>query len=154
MRVMAIPLPAPWFAQADRSGPTLLAICGTFAAAAVAALLVPGWFWVPFAITAVAAVCILAFRHLVAVCVIWLLIAGATLEMTLGDIVGPGAYQTTIAAVKAAELGLALLCIVHYGFRADVFNPSLAFLAMFVAGLAHGLHHDLTPADSLRSLLG
>jgi O-antigen ligase len=154
MRVMAIPLPAPWFAQADRSGPTLLAICGTFAAGAAAALLVPGWFWVPFAITAVAAVCILAFRHLVAVCVIWLLIAGATLEMTLGDIVGPGAYQTTIAAVKAAELGLALLCIVHYGFRADVFNPSLAFLAMFVAGLAHGLHHDLTPADSLRSLLG
>ncbi len=30
----------------------------------------------------------------------------------------------------------------------------LAFLAMFVAGLAHGLHPDLTPGGSLRSLLG
>jgi hypothetical protein len=29
-----------------------------------------------------------------------------------------------------------------------VFNPALAFIAMFVAGLAHGLHPDLTPADS------
>jgi hypothetical protein len=154
MLAMAIPLPTPWSEHADRSRPTLLAICGTFAVAAAFALLAPGWFWVPLAIAAIAAACILAFRHLVAICVIWLLIAGATLEMTLGDIVGPGAYQTTIAVVKAAELGLALLCIVRYGFYADVFNPGLAFLAMFVAGLAHGLHHDLTPADSLRSLLG
>ena len=56
--------------------------------------------------------------------------------------------------MKAAELGLALLCILRYGLYPDVFNPGLAFLAMFVAGLAHGLHPDLTPADSLRSLLG
>ena len=74
--------------------------------------------------------------------------------MTLGDIVGPGAYQATIAAVKAAELGLALLCILRYGLYADVFNPGLAFVAMFIAGLAHGLHPDLTQLGSLRSLLG
>jgi O-antigen ligase len=154
MPAMAIPLPTPWSAQADRSRPVLLAIGGAFAAATAAAMLAPSWFWVPLAIFAAAATGILAFRHLVAVCVAWLLIAGATLEMTLGDIVGPGAYQATIAAVKAGELGLALLCIVRYGFYADVFNPGLAFLAMFIAGLAHGLHPDLTPADSLRSLLG
>jgi O-antigen ligase len=35
-----------------------------------------------------------------------------------------------------------------------VYNPALGFLAMFVAGEAHGLHHDLTQAESLRSLAG
>ena len=154
MRAMAIPLPTPWTDHADRSRPVLLAICAVLASAATATVVSPAWFWVPLGILAIAAAGLLAFRHLVAVCVIWLLIAGATLEMTLADIVGPGAYQTTIAVVKAAELGLALLCIVRYGFYPDVFNPGLAFLAMFVAGFAHGLHHDLTPADSLRSLLG
>ncbi|HME26240.1 MAG TPA: O-antigen ligase family protein [Acetobacteraceae bacterium] len=154
MRVMATPLSTPWSAQADLRRPVLLAIGGAFTCATASAVLAPAWFWVPLAIVAITAAGILAFRHLVAVCVAWLLIAGATLEMTLADIVGPGAYQSAIAAVKTAEIGLALLCILRYGFRADLFNPALAFLAMFVAGLAHGLHHDLTPTDSLRSLLG
>ena len=57
------------------------------------------------------AIGILAFRHTVAFCVAWLLLAGATLEMTLADLVGPAAFQTTIAVVKAAGLGLALLCV-------------------------------------------
>jgi O-antigen ligase len=35
-----------------------------------------------------------------------------------------------------------------------LYNPAFAFGAMFVTGLAHGLHPDLTPAASLRSLLG
>ena len=34
--------------------------------------------------------------------------------------------------VKGAELGLALLCILRYGLRLDLFNPGLAFVAMFV----------------------
>ena len=154
MRGMATPLPTPWSTQADLTRPVVLAIGGAFACAAAGAGLAPAWFWVPLGIVAIAATGILAFRHLVAVCVAWLLVAGATLEMALADIVGPGAYQSTIAAVKATELGLALLCVLRYGFYADVFNPALAFLAMFVAGLAHGLHPELTPADSLRSLLG
>ena len=132
----------------------LLAICGAFALAAAVAVFAPAWYWVPLAIVAMAAVGVLAFRHIVAVCVAWLVIAGATLEMTLGDIVGPGAYQGTIAAVKTAEIGLALLCILRYGLYPDMFNPGLAFMAMFIAGLAHGLHPDLTPVGSLRSLLG
>jgi O-antigen ligase len=154
MGAMAIPLPTPWSAQADWRLPVLLAICGAFGFAAAGAVLVPAWFWVPLAIVATTAVGIVAFRHIIAVCVAWLVIAGATLEMTLGDIVGPGAYQGAIAAVKAAELGLALLCILRYGLFADMFNPGLAFLAMFIAGLAHGLHPDLTAGGSLRSLLG
>ena len=151
---MATPLPTPWSEPADWSRPALFAIGGAFACGAAAALLAPAWFWLPLGIAAVAALGIAAFRHVVAVCVAWLLIAGATPELTLADLAGPGAYQTTIAAVKTAELGLAMLCIVRYGFRADVFNPGLAFVAMFIAGLAHGLHRDLTAADSLRSLVG
>ena len=134
--------------------PALLAICGAFATAAAGTVLVPSWAWLPLVIVAVAAAGILAYRLTIALCVVWLLLAGATLEMTLSDIVGPAAFQTTIAVVKAAELGLALLCIVRYGPCADVFNPSLGFVAMFVVGVAHGLYPGLTPTDSLRSLLG
>jgi O-antigen ligase len=56
--------------------------------------------------------------------------------------------------VKAAQIGLALLCVLRYGLYPDVFNPGLAFVAMFAVGLAHGLHPDLTISGSLRSLLG
>ncbi len=154
MRAMATPLPVPWSAQADRSRPVVVATAGAFGCAAVGAVLAPAWFWVPLAMLGATAIGILAFRHIVAVCVAWLLIAGATLEMTLADLVGPAAFQGTIAAVKTVELGLAALCVLRYGLYADVFNPGLAFVAMFIAGLAHGLHHDLTLTDSLRSLLG
>ena len=151
MGAMAIPLPTPWSAQADWSLPVLLAICGAFTLAAAGAVLAPAWFWVPLAIVAITAVGILAFHHIAAVCAAWLVIAGATLEMTLGDIVGPGALQGTIAAVKAAEIGLALLCILRYGLYADMFNPGLAFLAMFIAGLAHGRCWDRWRPSLLRS---
>jgi O-antigen ligase len=147
-------LQTSWSAPADWSRPALFAIGGAFACGAVAAWLAPAWFWLPLGGAAVVALGIAAFRHVVPVCVAWLLIAGATPELTLADLAGHGAYQTTIAVVKTAELGLALLCILRYGFQADVFNPGLAFVAMFVAGLAHGLHRDLTAADSLRSLVG
>ena len=132
----------------------LLAFCGAFASAAVGAVFVASWFWLPLTIVAAAAIGIVAFRHTIAFCVVWLLLAGATLEMALADLVGPAAFETTIAVVKSAELGLALLCVVRYGFRLDVFNPALAFVAMFAAGLVFGLYPGLTPADSLRSLLG
>jgi O-antigen ligase len=143
-----------WATSADWSQPALLAICGAFASAAAGALLAPSWFWLPLAIVAVAAAGIVALRHTTAICVAWLLLAGATLEMTLRDVIGPAAFDSTVAAIKAAEIGLALLCVVRYGPCLDVFNPALAFVAMFIAGLAHGLHPGLTPTDSLRSLLG
>ena len=141
--------------QADWTLPVLLAICGAFALAAAGAVLAPAWFWVPLAIVAIAAVGVLAFRHIVAVCVAWLMIAGATLEMTLGDIVGPGAYQTHDRRGEGGRAWCSRCCASSAtGSTPDVFNPGLAFLAMFIAGLAHGLHPDLTPTGSLRSLLG
>jgi O-antigen ligase len=141
-------------AEPDHSLPILLSVCGAFALSAGCLVFAPTLFWFPLVVLAVAATAVLVFRNLTACCVAWLLIAGATLEMTLGDLIGPDAFQDTIAVVKLAELLLALLCVLRYGPSPDLFNPALAFLAMFAAGLAHGLYPDLTMAASLRSLLG
>jgi O-antigen ligase len=67
---------------------------------------------------------------------------------------GGAVGRTAIAAIKGAELALAAVCVLRYGFAPDRFNPGLGFLAMFIVGQVHGLHHDLTQADSLRSLIG
>jgi O-antigen ligase len=147
-------LPIPWSRPFDRTYWLTLVSCGLVAAAFAGALMAPRWFWLPPAMAAAAGIAVLAFRHTVVFCVAWLLIAGATLEMTLQHLFGPASYQSTIAAVKGAELVLAGVCVLRYGLSPDVFNPGLAFLAMFVAGQAHGLHHDLTQSESLRSLAG
>ena len=84
-----------------------MAAVGLFAVSAALAVLAPFWFWLPLAGAAAGGIAVLAFRYTVVFCIAWLLIAGATLEMTLSDLLGPGALQTTIAAVKGAELVLA-----------------------------------------------
>ena len=134
--------------------PLTVAAIGLFAVSAALAVLAPSWFWLPLATAAATCIAFLAFRHTVVFCVVWLLIAGTTLEMALSDLFGPAAFQTTIATVKGAELVLAAICILRYGFEPDVFNPGLGFLAIFVVGQVHGLHHDLTQAESVRSLAG
>ena len=130
------------------------AIVGFFAAALVFALAAPPLFWLALAGTAALGVVFLAYRHVVAFSTIWLLIAGMTLEMTVGDLLGPDAFLATIALVKAAELGLVILCVLRFGASLDWFNPTFAFLIMFVASALHGLHPGLTAIDSLRSLVG
>lgn len=125
-----------------------------FLAAGTLAVVAPAGFWWLLMATAAAAVGLLAFRHTVVCCAGWLLIAGATLEMALGDSLGGDAYQGIIALVKAAELAFGLACILRYGPVFDAFNPVFGYLFIFAAGLAHGLHPDLTPMDSLRSLAG
>ena len=127
---------------------------GCFGIAAACAVLAPSWFWLPLAAFACVGGVIVVFRHTVAVSVGWLLVTGATLEMTLMDLVGPAAFQPTIAVVKGAVVALALVCALRYGAVADPWNPAWAFLAMFVAGVVHGLHPGLTVTDSLRSLAG
>jgi O-antigen ligase len=134
--------------------PVLLPVGGAFALSAAGAVLMPGLFWLPLALIAIAAFGVFALRHAIGLCVIWLVISGTTLEMTLGDLIGPDAYTTTIAAVKFSQLLLAMLCVVRYGASPDLFNPALAFFAIFFVGLAHGLHPDLTVMASVRSLLG
>lgn len=143
-----------WSCQSDRTGVVRAAAIGCLAASAALALLMPPWFWLPLAAIAGTGSVILVFRHTIAFSVAWLLLAGATLEMTLMDLVGPETFQPTIALVKGAGLALALVCALRYGAVLDVWNPTWAFLAMFIAGAAHGLHPGLSFADSLRSLAG
>jgi O-antigen ligase len=147
-------LPNPWTGQFDHSIPLLFAVAAAFTASAATTLVAPTLFWLPLGAIAVGGIGILAYRHTVAFCVAWLLIAGATLEMTLADAIGLEWYQPVIAVVKAAEIGLVALCMLRYGVYPDVFNPGIAFVAMFAVGLVHGLHPDLMPAESLRSLAG
>ena len=151
---MRLPLTTPWPGWFDQGTPLLFVVAAAFAASAVLAVLMPTLFWLPLGIVAVGGAGALAFRHTVAFCVAWLLTVGATLEMALADTLGIGLYQPVIAAVKAAEILLAAVCVLRYGPYPDSFNPGLAFLAMFGFGLAHGLHPGLTATDSLRSLIG
>ena len=110
--------------------------------------------WLLLAGLAVAGAAFLAYRHLTAACVLWLLLAGATIEMTLTDLIGPEAFQTTIAWVKAVQVGLALLAALRWGGRLDPCNPAWGFAIMAAVGLAHGLYPGLTPLESLRSTIG
>jgi O-antigen ligase len=82
----------------------------------------------------------------------WLFVAGTSPEMWLGDLTGQENAITAI--VKVIGLALLAVCILRYGARLDVFNPSFAFITMFVIGLAHGLWPTMTFLDSVRSLVG
>lgn len=95
-----------------------------------------------------------AYRWHPATCAAWLVVTAASLEMTAVDLIGPQAFFATIAIVKGAGIGLAVLAILRYGPRWDMFNPAWAWLAMFLTGMAHGLWPGLTAAESLRSLVG
>jgi O-antigen ligase len=114
----------------------------------------PGLFWQALATLVAAGLLFLAFAHTTVFCVAWLLVAGCSLEMTMTDLAGPEAFQPTIALIKAAEIGLAIVCALRWGVRADPWNPAWAFGIMAVAGISHGLYPGLTVADSLRSLIG
>jgi O-antigen ligase len=124
------------------------------AAAFGGGLVMPLLFWAALAAGVLGGVLFLAYRHPVGFCVSWLLVTGMTLEMALNDLGGPELYQPTIAVVKGIGMVLAVLCAVRYGPRFDGFSPAWAYLAMLVAGLAHGLYPGLSTADSVRSCIG
>ncbi len=117
-------------------------------------LVSPSLFWLFLGAVVGAGALLLAWRHTTLFCVAWLVIASASLEMTLNDLISTDMYQTTIAVVKGAEIGLAALCALRFGFRTDRLSPGWAYLAMLAAGMAHGLYPGLTPIDSVRSLIG
>src|SRR2546423_7292475 len=101
-------LASPRVCQADLTVALTMIVGAFFASSAACALFAPWLFWLPSAAAGVAGIAVLIFRYTTVFCVAWLLIAGATLEMTLQDLVGPAAYQGTIAAVKGGEPMLAL----------------------------------------------
>ncbi|MGH7042165.1 MAG: O-antigen ligase family protein, partial [Acetobacteraceae bacterium] len=123
-------------------------------AAAWAAAFAPALYGLGLILAAAGALAVLAWRHPVAAGTVWLLAVGSTLEMSLGDILGPSFYQPIIAAEKGVGLLLALFAVLRFGPRWDWYNPGLAFVAMFAAGLTHGLYPGLGLAESLRSLVG
>jgi O-antigen ligase len=83
---------------------------------------------------------------------VWILILETSPDIWLDQLIG--GHETIVAALKAAGLAIALLMALRFGARPDAFNPGFAFLAMFLAGLAHGLYPGLTLSGSLRSLVG
>ena len=114
----------------------------------------PGLFWQILAGSVAAGWVFFAFRYTTAFCVGWMLIASCSLEMTLNDLVGPEAFQPTIALVKAAAIALAVIGALRWGVRGDPWNPAWAFAIMAAVGVSHGLYPGLTMAESLRSLIG
>src|ERR1700679_1358578 len=115
--------------------PGMAFVCLFFVVLLAVAALVPVALGPLLGATAALGLVLLAWRHLIGFSVAWLVLASASLEMPLNDLIDPSAYATTVAAVKAAQLGLAAICVLRYGPRLDVFNPSWAYLAIFTVGL-------------------
>jgi O-antigen ligase len=140
-------------ARHDLTG-VIAASAGALALAALAAALFqPLLLWALLAGVALLGALALTFAFPVAAGVGWLVLAGSTPEMWLGDLAG-GGWAVIVGVVKLIGLALAGVCVLRYGAAADVFNPGLAFLVMFAASLAHGRHANLDLAESLRSLIG
>jgi O-antigen ligase len=95
-----------------------------------------------------------ASRHLTSVWMAWLLVAALSLEMALSDLIGPEAFQTTIAAVKGSEIGLVALTMVRFGVVLDRFNPVWGFAGIVALSMVAGIHPNLTMADLARSIIG
>ena len=131
-----------------------LTISGSAILMAAAAWLYPSLLPLPIAALLALGLIAQASRHLTAVWVAWLFVAALSLEMALSDLIGPEAFQPTIAAVKGGGIGLAALTIVRFGFVPDRFNPVWAFVGIAAMGLAAGIHPDLATADMARSMIG
>src|SRR6202451_3429420 len=99
-------------------------------------------------------VVILALRHPTAFWFGWILVTGLSLEMALADIIGPKAFQLTIAVTKGGEIALVMLTIIRSGCIADKFNPVFGFFWMAATGLAFGLYPGVTHSDVARPLVG
>jgi O-antigen ligase len=111
--------------------------------------------YLSLAMIAVVAVCagLLVVNAPIACSAVWLVIAGSSPEMWLGEMM-PGDESTITAVVKMLGLVLVAVCMVRYGARFDALNPALAFCVMFLVGMLHGLYPTMTTMDSVRSLIG
>lgn len=137
--------PRPW-------PPVARAAAAFLAVALILALARPDLLWPAYAAAALAGVGFLVLRHPIPASAAWLAFTGTTPEMWLGDLTGGDA--TIIALTKLTGIALVGVCMLRYGARADPANPAFAFAAIFICGLLHGLHPNLTAAESLRTLAG
>jgi len=118
------------------------------------ALVWPEQIWLFLAAALASVALLLAFAFPAISCAAWLLLVGLTPDMWLGPLLGPGMGIAIVGWLKAAGLALVLLAMLRHGPAWDGFNPGLAFAAMFAAGMVHGLHPDLSAAESFRTFLG
>ena len=106
------------------------------------------------ALVVLAAICTLgltiAFPR--AACVLWILLLETSPDSWLDNLIG--AHEAIIGAMKAFGLVLVAVMALDFGVKRDRYNPSLAFVFMFIAGLMHGLYPGLTLLSSTRSLIG
>ena len=109
MARMVVTIPPVHLPAEDAFGLVAVAAWGFLAAGAAFALLAPPLFWLSLAGTAALAVAFLAFRNTGACCAVWLLIAGSTPEMAIGDMIGPAAPQAIIKALSIVDD--------HFGFN-------------------------------------
>ena len=147
-RMVTLPLPLP------RVGAAVPVVAGTAALMAATAFLSPPLLTPLIAAMLALGSLLLTWRHLTAAWVVWILAAGLSPEMAITDLIGPEAFQPTIAAIKGGEIGLVALMILRHGMLPDRFNPAWAFVAISIMNLIAGVHPDLAPADMLRSAAG
>ena len=131
----------------------LVAVIGFLVATAIGSLYNIRYLPVAMAFGTLVCVGVLVIRFPVWMSGAWLLLAGTSPEMWLGDLM-PGYENTITAVVKMIGLALAGVCMLRYGARLDMLNPAFAFIGIFVIGFAHGLFPTLTAMDSVRSLIG
>ncbi len=143
---------SPLLDRPDRG--LLVAATGLLAASLAVGMVAPPLFGLLLTTSVIAGIVFLAFCFPIGFCIGWLLITGMSLEMAVNDWVGAEAYQPTIAALKGAEIGLGLLCMLRYGPRLDPLCPAWAYPVMLAQGFVHGLYPGLSAMDSLRSMIG
>lgn len=122
--------------------------------AAALAWCAPQMFWPVLALVPLGCLLALAAAFPAEATMLWLLVVATCPEMWLGDLLALPDPESVIGIDKAVGLLLVLICLLRAGPRLSWSNPALAFPAMTVAGLLHGLWPGLTLADGLRSLVG
>jgi O-antigen ligase len=108
------------------------------------------------ALVVLSVVCLLGFTLVYPrlALVLWLLALETSPDVWLCTLLGWGAREAIIGAMKGAGLVLAAVLALRTGTRRDRWNPSFAYGVMFLTGIIHGLYPGLTVLASLRSLLG
>lgn len=132
--------------------PVLVAGCAALCAATALLAAAPWALLLGLAAAGAGAAALLAYDFPLAVTLAWLLLAGSTPEYWLADAVGGASAM--VAAEKFAGFGVAAVCALRFGLRADPCNPAYAFAAICAWGFGRGVHPRLDALESLRSLAG
>jgi hypothetical protein len=102
------------------------------------------------------AICILSLTILFprAAAILWLLALATSPDAWADQLAGTAQHETIIALIKAFGLVILAALMLRFGTKRDRYNPSLAFITMFLTGLLHGLYPGLSLLSSVRSLIG